>query len=80
MTQMSLDVGILLSWTKSFNCPGVVGEDAVKMLNDAIQKHGELDITVTAVLNDTTGKRTYNLMIYCRVDGTVVRNTIWYIN
>lgn len=56
MTQKSLDVGILLSWTKSFNCPGVVGEDAVKMLNDAIQKHGGLDITVTAVLNDTTGK------------------------
>lgn len=55
MTQKSLDVGILLSWTKSFNCPGVVGEDAVKMLNDAIQKHGGLDITVTAVLNDTTG-------------------------
>ncbi|XP_042890745.1 hexokinase-1-like [Penaeus japonicus] len=55
MTQKSLDVGILLSWTKSFNCPGVVGEDAVKMLNDAIKRHGGLDITVTAVLNDTTG-------------------------
>ncbi|KAK8731482.1 hypothetical protein OTU49_007625 [Cherax quadricarinatus] len=55
MTQKSLDVGILVSWTKSFNCPGVVGEDAVKMLNDAIHKRKDLDITVKAILNDTTG-------------------------
>lgn len=55
MTQKSLDVGILVSWTKSFNCPGVVGEDAVRMLNEAIQRRGDLDITVTAILNDTTG-------------------------
>ncbi|KAG7175053.1 hexokinase-1-like isoform X2 [Homarus americanus] len=55
MIQKSLDVGILVSWTKSFNCPGVVGEDAVRMLNDAIKRQGGLDITVTAILNDTTG-------------------------
>ncbi|XP_045616987.2 hexokinase-1 isoform X1 [Procambarus clarkii] len=55
MTQKSLDVGILVSWTKSFNCPGVVGEDAVRMLNDAIRRRKDLGITVTAVLNDTTG-------------------------
>lgn len=55
MTQKSLDVGILASWTKSFNCSGVVGRDAVKMLNDAIQRRGDMDITVSAILNDTTG-------------------------
>ena len=55
MTQEALDIGILVSWTKSFNCSGVVGKDAVLMLNEAIQRIGGLDITVTAVLNDTTG-------------------------
>jgi len=56
MTQKGLDVGILVSWTKSFNCSGVVGEDAVKMLNDAIHRRGDLDVDVIAVLNDTTGE------------------------
>lgn len=56
MTQKSLDVGLLVSWTKSFNCPGTVGKDAVKMLNEAIKRRGDLDITVTAILNDTTGE------------------------
>jgi hypothetical protein len=26
MTQKGLDVGVLVAWTKSFNCPGVVGQ------------------------------------------------------
>lgn len=56
MTQKSLDVGLLVSWTKSFNCPGTVGEDAVRMLNEAIKRRGDLDITVSAILNDTTGE------------------------
>lgn len=55
MTQQDLNVGILVSWTKSFNCPGVVGEDAVKMLNEAIQRRADLEVKVVAVLNDTTG-------------------------
>ena len=55
MTQKGLDVGILVSWTKSFNCSGVVGQDAVKMLNKAIHRRGDLDVDVIAVLNDTTG-------------------------
>lgn len=59
MTQRGLNVGILVSWTKSFNCAGVVGEDAVKMLNDAIHRRGDMDVDVVAVLNDTTGKMQY---------------------
>ncbi len=27
-----------VNWTKSFNCPGVVGQDAVKFLNTSLQK------------------------------------------
>lgn len=55
MIQKALDVGILLTWTKSFNCSGVVGQDAVKMLNDAIARKGNMNVDVVAVLNDTTG-------------------------
>ena len=65
MTQRGLDVGILVSWTKSFNCSGVVGEDAVKMLNDAIHRRKDTDVDVIAVLNDTTGKFTLKLMVIC---------------
>ena len=34
---------------------GVVGQDAVKLLNDAIERLGDLDVKVVAILNDTTG-------------------------
>ena len=55
MEQKGLDVGILVSWTKSFNASGVVGEDAVRMLNEAIKRQSNLKINVVAILNDTTG-------------------------
>lgn len=55
MMQKALDVGILVTWTKSFNSPGVVGQDAVKMLKDAIKRRGDIDVEVVAILNDTTG-------------------------
>lgn len=55
MDQKGLSSGVLVTWTKTFNCEGVVGEDAVKMLNDAIERRGDLNVDVIAVLNDTTG-------------------------
>ncbi|XP_071439934.1 hexokinase-4-like [Hetaerina americana] len=55
MEQHSLDVGILVSWTKSFKCSNTVGRDAVQMLKDAIHRRGDLNVEVQAVLNDTTG-------------------------
>jgi hypothetical protein len=48
MTQRGLDVGVLVAWTKSFNCPGVVGQDAVKMLNDAVKRVGHLPVKVVS--------------------------------
>ena len=50
MTQRGLNVGILVSWTKSFNCAGVVGEDAVRMLNEAIQRLGHLPVKVVLTI------------------------------
>lgn len=55
MVQKALDVGVLVTWTKSFNCSGVVSNDAVKMLNDAIARRKDLHVNVVAILNDTTG-------------------------
>ena len=57
MIQTALDKGILVSWTKSFNCPGVVGEDAARMLSEALDKaaKGANRVKVVAILNDTTG-------------------------
>ncbi|XP_022656282.1 hexokinase-2-like [Varroa jacobsoni] len=55
MTQKALNKGILVSWTKSFNCTGVVGNDAVQMLKEALNRKGVTSVNVVAVVNDTTG-------------------------
>lgn len=34
---------------------GVVGSDAVKLLNESLSKRDEVKIKVVAILNDTTG-------------------------
>jgi len=55
MHQKSLRSGILVTWTKSFNSPGVTGKDVVVLLEEAIQRKGDLRVHVATVLNDTTG-------------------------
>ncbi|KAI8808970.1 hexokinase-domain-containing protein [Cladochytrium replicatum] len=52
--QQSLDRGVLITWTKGFSCPGVVGEDVVKMLRDSLERKG-VNISVPAIVNDTVG-------------------------
>lgn len=53
--QHSLDIGVLVTWTKTFNCPDVVNEDAVKLLHEALDRRGDTKVKVVAILNDTTG-------------------------
>ncbi|KAL6435074.1 hypothetical protein ACFW04_005281 [Cataglyphis niger] len=53
--QHSLDVGILVTWTKTFNCPDVVNKDVVKLLREALDRRADTKVKVVAVLNDTTG-------------------------
>lgn len=55
LTQLGLTKGILARWTKGFNCSGVVGEDVVTLLKDAIARRGDIQIEICAILNDTTG-------------------------
>lgn len=55
MIQHSLNVGILVTWTKSFNCPDVVEKDVVELLRSALDRRGDTKVKVLAILNDTTG-------------------------
>lgn len=38
LKQLGLTKGVLSQWTKGFNCSGVVGEDVVSMLKEALQR------------------------------------------
>ncbi|KAH8256584.1 hypothetical protein KR026_002515 [Drosophila bipectinata] len=55
LRQLGLTKGLLETWTKGFNCAGVVNEDVVQLLKDAIARRGDVQIDVCAILNDTTG-------------------------
>ncbi|VVC36906.1 Hexokinase, N-terminal,Hexokinase, binding site,Hexokinase,Hexokinase, C-terminal [Cinara cedri] len=55
LRQIGLTKGYLESWTKGFNCSGVVNEDVVKLLKDAIKRRNDIEIDVCGILNDTTG-------------------------
>lgn len=60
MKQHSLHSAELVTWTKSFNCPSVIGCDVVQLLQSSLRKHGMKNIEVLCILNDTTG----TLVIY----------------
>ncbi|XP_076006850.1 hexokinase-2 [Genypterus blacodes] len=53
--QTELDESILVSWTKSFSASGVEGKNVVELLRKAINKRGDFDIDIVAVINDTVG-------------------------
>ncbi|XP_066907535.1 hexokinase-3 isoform X3 [Halyomorpha halys] len=53
--QYALDSAFLQKWAGKYNVSGVVGQDVVKLLNEAISKISGLDVSVVAVVNDTTG-------------------------
>lgn len=52
--QIGITNGLLVIWTKSFNCPDVIGKDVVQYLTDAIARRGDIRIIIYAILNDTT--------------------------
>jgi hexokinase len=55
LRQVGLTKGYLNSWTKGFNCSGVVDEDVVRLLKEAIKRRKDVEIDVCGILNDTTG-------------------------
>ncbi|KAI9348496.1 hexokinase-domain-containing protein [Obelidium mucronatum] len=52
--QTSINSGSLIIWTKGFTASGVVGKDCVELLKAAFVRNN-LNINVTALVNDTTG-------------------------
>nr|KYP74870.1 hypothetical protein KK1_007563 [Cajanus cajan] len=52
--QTSIDSGILIKWTKGFAVSGTAGRDVVACLNEAMERQ-ELDMRVSALVNDTVG-------------------------
>lgn len=44
LVQKGLTKGLLVKWTKGFNCSNVAGEDVVQLLKDAIKKRGVNEI------------------------------------
>lgn len=53
--QEGLTKARLVKWTKGFRCSGCVDEDVVELLRAALRRRRDVEIDVTAVLNDTTG-------------------------
>lgn len=53
--QLSMNHGVLLQWNKAINCPNVVGQDVVRLLQAALDKRGMSAIQVRALINDTVG-------------------------
>lgn len=49
-TQHGLTKGILVRWTKGFNCSGVVGEDVVALLEAAIAKRNVIIIYICHII------------------------------
>lgn len=53
--QTAIDQGRLITWTKGFTASGVVGEEVVTLLRNALQNAGVGNIHVAALVNDTVG-------------------------
>uniref|UniRef100_A0A9L0TCD9 Hexokinase-2 n=1 Tax=Equus caballus TaxID=9796 RepID=A0A9L0TCD9_HORSE len=51
--QTKLDESFLVSWTKGFKSRGVEGRDVVTLIRKAIQRRGDFDIDIVAMVNDT---------------------------
>ncbi|KAI8613888.1 hypothetical protein BC830DRAFT_1257870 [Chytriomyces sp. MP71] len=54
VNQVSINEGYLLTWNKGFSASDCVGKDAVVLLQDAF-KRKKMNVSVTALVNDTTG-------------------------
>ncbi|KAJ3380753.1 glucokinase [Lobulomyces angularis] len=52
--QKSIGSGTLELWNKGFTCEGVVGNDVVHLLNQALIKKN-INVTVNSIINDTVG-------------------------
>lgn len=53
--QTGIASGTLLRWTKGFNVKGVIGQDVVRLLDEALARKGLAGVKISALANDTVG-------------------------
>lgn len=53
--QIGLSKGILVNWTKGYNCTGVVNRDVVALLRESIDRRNDIKVGLIVLINDTTG-------------------------
>jgi hexokinase len=54
LNQTAIDRGTIMYWNKGFDLPDAVGKDVIQLLQAALHRRN-LDIQVSAVVNDTVG-------------------------
>lgn len=61
--------------TQSYDLPDAIGKNASELLQNAIDRRGDLNIQVVAILNDTTGnsRTTKHPTLNCAAAGTLVK-------
>jgi hexokinase len=59
VAQTALDSGKLLTWTKGFKVKNVVGEDVVKLLQDAFDRK-RMNVKCVALVNDVSFEPYYD--------------------
>nr|XP_027203292.1 hexokinase-like [Dermatophagoides pteronyssinus] len=70
--QKGIAEATLVTWTKTFNCSGVVGCDVVRLFKASLERKAHPSIPfidVVAILNDTTGTLIYGALLdeNCRI-------------
>jgi hexokinase len=51
--QTAIDAGKVLTWTKGFSAKGAIGNDVVRLLQDALDKK-HIHVRVSALVNDVS--------------------------
>ncbi|ALC45687.1 Hex-t1 [Drosophila busckii] len=55
LNKLSLDVGLLMAWTKGYGAKGAIGKDVVLLLRTALAKHSEISVNLNAIINQAAG-------------------------
>ena len=58
--QTGIASGILICWTKGFEARGVVGNDVVKLMNEAFARRGIKNINISALVNVSVARSVAN--------------------
>ncbi|EDW66940.1 hexokinase type 1 [Drosophila virilis] len=55
LNKLSLDVGILVSWTKGYGAQGAVGKNVVQLLRNALDEYKDISINLNSIINIAAG-------------------------